>query len=504
MSDKIYKLLLLLLMTAFSGFTQAKKTTFTFKYHKGLAPLESYWFNVYKPLVNNSLGEGNQFDKKFISTVKSGDSCETKYEYKVEEITCATIADLLGHEIIIIPGDHITIHIGKENKTRIAGQSGAFVRQWVHELSYTGRNKFVYSMLDTLSTFDGDLRNGSLSRFKKEDPDLIGFCKEVELRYQNRIRFIENYFRIYKIPSTVQSFAKSEIRSAYLRNLLVPLMWHKNISDYPPEYTTLIKNTRFTDQNLYFKTNLYSIAALEFAFWINQAPAEKDKSLSLIRQYDWIKTNYQNKIRDHQITGHLDNIVQLDYGKSTFDSLFIDFSSIATNKIYMNYLTRNNISLRNKQSVVFTYDQAKTSIITNYNGDKKQFSELIGTKPVVIIFWASWCKPCIEELPYEKMLESNYGAKIDFVYISVDYSKPAWITKGKELKILNNSYYLENSMKSEIVKHFKITTIPRYLIYDKQGKKVDDEDLVPSDKRFGSILETLITANFRGKIISPY
>jgi len=42
----------------------------------------------------------------------------------------------------------------------------------------------------------------------------------------------------------------------------------------------------------------------------------------------------------------------------------------------------------------------------------------------VINFWASWCKPCLREIPvFEKIRKEKSGTAIQFIYISLDFAK---------------------------------------------------------------------------------
>ena len=40
----------------------------------------------------------------------------------------------------------------------------------------------------------------------------------------------------------------------------------------------------------------------------------------------------------------------------------------------------------------------------------------------VINFWTTWCKPCVEELPYIEQLHADYGsAKLEVILVSLDF-----------------------------------------------------------------------------------
>lgn len=60
-----------------------------------------------------------------------------------------------------------------------------------------------------------------------------------------------------------------------------------------------------------------------------------------------------------------------------------------------------------------------------YNYD--QLSEFINKedgKTYVVNFWATWCKPCVEELPYFEKLNASYDKdKVEVILVSLDFKK---------------------------------------------------------------------------------
>jgi thiol-disulfide isomerase/thioredoxin len=58
--------------------------------------------------------------------------------------------------------------------------------------------------------------------------------------------------------------------------------------------------------------------------------------------------------------------------------------------------------------------------VTNPDG-KPQSLNLFKGHPVVVNFWASWCGPCVEEMPALSQLQREYAKKgIEFVGLGVD------------------------------------------------------------------------------------
>lgn len=61
--------------------------------------------------------------------------------------------------------------------------------------------------------------------------------------------------------------------------------------------------------------------------------------------------------------------------------------------------------------------------IYDYEG-LKPFLTTDSDKIYVINFWATWCAPCIKELPYFEQMNSNYAdKKVEVILVSLDFPK---------------------------------------------------------------------------------
>ena len=56
--------------------------------------------------------------------------------------------------------------------------------------------------------------------------------------------------------------------------------------------------------------------------------------------------------------------------------------------------------------------------MTDREGKEVALSDFAG-KPVIVNFWATWCGPCKEELPYFEAAYSEYGEQIQFLMVDL-------------------------------------------------------------------------------------
>lgn len=139
-------------------------------------------------------------------------------------------------------------------------------------------------------------------------------------------------------------------------------------------------------------------------------------------------------------------------------------------------------------------------IVLGYNSENHyKFDSLIAAHRGNIIyldFWASWCYPCLIEMPFSKELEEKYKDKrVSFFYFSVDEFFDKW-QKAFMSKKMNskNSFLFYNPAKSQFLKKYKINlVIPRYMIIDKKGQIRYPDAPRPSDPKIQAIFESLLT-----------
>ncbi|NNE31828.1 MAG: TlpA family protein disulfide reductase [Winogradskyella sp.] len=161
--------------------------------------------------------------------------------------------------------------------------------------------------------------------------------------------------------------------------------------------------------------------------------------------------------------------------------------------------------LSSKFAMRSQFPQGMTSpTFTNYEnfaGGEMSLKDLRG-KYVYIDVWATWCGPCIREIPALKQVEKQYHDKnIAFVSISVDNGRgykgdaeaahQGWKKMVAEKDLGGIQLYADNGFSSEFIQDYKINAIPRFILIDPQGNIVTADAPRPSNQQLVKLFDKL-------------
>lgn len=107
--------------------------------------------------------------------------------------------------------------------------------------------------------------------------------------------------------------------------------------------------------------------------------------------------------------------------------------------------------------------------LTDQDGMAFNFNETKG-KVVFLNFWATWCPPCIAEMPSIEALYRDYKDKVVFVLVSNEDVETINTFKNK-----NNYNFKVCSPVSKPPSNFQTRSIPQTYVIDKSGKIVMDK-----------------------------
>ena len=219
------------------------------------------------------------------------------------------------------------------------------------------------------------------------------------------------------------------------------------------------------------------------------------------------------QILKSQNIGNPQNILDLDKGafekkvmslKKEYDSILGSYENIDSSLVSL-------ANQQTKQLVTYLESNYATNLImakgnpspkftdyTDAKGGKKSLDSFKGSY-VYIDVWATWCGPCIREIPSLQKLEKEYHKKnITFVSISTDESVRSggsWEKAEKKWrdfvkKRQMSGVQLWSGQDFSFQRAYQINAIPRFLLIDPEGNIVNANAPRPSDPN----LKTLFTS----------
>ena len=117
----------------------------------------------------------------------------------------------------------------------------------------------------------------------------------------------------------------------------------------------------------------------------------------------------------------------------------------------------------NKQPIKY-----KEIIFNDYDGNSVNLKNQ-KSKIYMLNFWATWCLPCKEEMPYLDKLQNVNGIKVFPINIEKNKKlKTQMFFKSLEIKNLSIYFDIETSL----IKLFKLRGLPTTIILNKDKKEI--------------------------------
>ena len=252
-------------------------------------------------------------------------------------------------------------------------------------------------------------------------------------------------------------------------------------------YYDFIKEIDLNDASL-LNNNEATVFLYLYANYMPGDTRSEDYPTLLVQQFDFMDA----KITNNQIKAEIGDRILSDYLKAKqtegiqpivnrLESYGLDAAKLL---IYENQLAALKKFEKGNDAFDFTYP--------DINGKQVSLSDFKG-KYVYVDVWATWCGPCKKEIPSLKRLEEEFhGKDIVFMSVSVDENpqKQKWekFVEDKDL----GGVQLFASGWSQIAKDYDITSIPRFMLFDPEGKIVSTNASRPSNPRTTVLLKSLL------------
>lgn len=187
--------------------------------------------------------------------------------------------------------------------------------------------------------------------------------------------------------------------------------------------------------------------------------------------FNFPKSQRLKELNDAYVTGER---MDEEMTKALYDELYAFGSKLKNADFKQAFLGRLE-----KRAKLMEGRPAIDFVVVNMDGKKGKLSDYKG-KVLFVDFWATWCMPCLGEMPYFNELSKQFP-NIQFVGISLDDNTEVWLNKlkgdadhGKVLELFSTDPLVRTG--------WDITGIPRFLLIDKDFNIISASAPRPSEK----------------------
>lgn len=483
--------ILLLISFLIFNHANAQKLTIEFEY-KNASQIDSLTLGLRKPYPESLKKSPEEYQIQSIKYFKTDSIGSATYVFDVKDTSCSLVEDMFGHEMILIPNDTAKIFVTRlSDLTADHKLNGQFMSPWMLNFSYSGKNKYIYALFDSLAYHTGAVHSDMV---QSKGKTVAEFMLKVEERYQNRINYLNEYCKKYAVSPSIHDLVKAEIYAAYVQNLLF-LYFRKN---YFPDVIGAdeILRTKIDvaqlNKGYFFKTLLTQETIYQYLVYNeSRSNAVSFNQKELVDIYEKIKKDYKGEVKNRLLTEHI--VTFINNSPLKLDSILTVYHQDCKNienKLYIDSLVKLKASKK-----TINFNALMQENVSDLEGKLVSLKSISNNQLTLIDCWASWCTPCIAEFGSAKKLEKLYAEKMNFVYLSFDKSNTKWKEKAKELNMGNHNYVIPGNFSSDFAAYFKIFSIPRYILIGKDGKLIDADTYRPSNVKLTEKIDVLLAAH---------
>ncbi len=322
--------------------------------------------------------------------------------------------------------------------------------------------------VDTLFTFAYPFqRSSTFKEFFPLLPRYQGYAND----FKAKINTENNAFN-----QLMTYLVDADIAMAGLMHVFTPHPEHPQNSDFIPYFHELINNDLLaTTQLLSFPTGR-TLLNLQPKLW-HRLTQEKPGRDQMKRYFQSLR----NYVSNDTLKGYV-ALNELVHYKS-YDESFIEFKDDVKRYILNDYVSEQFIQ---HELAIRTFGLGAQGFNfkgVDVNGKEKALADFKG-KLVYVDVWATWCGPCKKEIPELKKLEKAFrGQDIEFISYSVDEpkDKEKWRKYIKDNDLTGIQLIGDKGFRSDVAEAYGITSIPRFMLFDREGKVISTDALRPSD-----------------------
>ncbi|WP_077402364.1 TlpA disulfide reductase family protein [Cellulophaga omnivescoria] len=392
-----------------------------------------------------------------------------------------TIANPKGHYAVINDKNRTDIYLEEGFNIALNADATDFNKSIVITGNGSTENSFFKAKKEKEATFKSDTNPYTL--------DEAAFKEEMTSQKKALNSLVDNTEGLTEAFKTTQ---KNDNNYSYLVNLSNYERYHQHYAKKPEfkvsdNFLAELDAIDITNDKDFSNSSAYKSLVTAHYSKIATKKAEKDSISFDLAMLKTVAPIESDAIRNGLLKDAIFGITITD----KLDEYYNTFISASTdeeiNKTVKDYYTKLKAVEKGNPSPKFVGYE-------NHAGGKTSLEDLKG-KYVYIDVWATWCGPCLAEIPALKETEEAYHNKnIEFVSISVDrpdaYNKWKQMVIDKELGGIQ--LIADNNFESDFIQDYVIQGIPKFILLDTEGNIVNANAPRPSDPKLKEVLNSLL------------
>ena len=385
----------------------------------------------------------------------------------------------VGSYIFGTTNNRIAVYLAKGTKLGISADDKDFYKS----LKFSGKGSMENQYIASKNAYVNAINQENLYNLNEAD-----FLAEIKLIKKDILLLFANG----KFPDG--KFKESELRNIDFLTLIFIESYEKNHAHFgklpsfkaSETFPKLDAKTDLDNEADYLFSNPYKqLVNINFNKTLESKITPQDKFL-------WnIALPEIKKFKSQTIKNALLQALSYEISAANPDAevLFNELNTLSTNPYFKKEIAEKFKKLKaltaGTPSPLFDYE--------NHKGGKTSLESLKG-KYVYIDVWATWCGPCIREIPALLQVEEQYKDKnIEFVSISVDAKKDyeKWKKMVSDKQMGGVQLIADNDWNSQFAIDYAIVSIPRFILIGPDGTIITADAPRPSDPALVNLLNDL-------------